>query len=100
VGRLGPGHPPTVVATGFTNIIDITFDRRGRLVILEMARNGLESGDPTGALVRIEKNGTQTELASAGLITPTSVAYGPDGAYYVANKGIGVGEVVRIPVGR
>jgi hypothetical protein len=39
-----------VYATGFTNIIDIAFDQRGRLVMLEIAKNGLLSGDPTGAL--------------------------------------------------
>jgi DNA-binding CsgD family transcriptional regulator len=42
-----------VYATGFTNIIDIAFDRHGRLLVLEIFKNGLPSGDPTGSLVRI-----------------------------------------------
>ncbi|GAB1692182.1 ScyD/ScyE family protein [Krasilnikovia sp. M28-CT-15] len=98
VWRVVPGHAPTVYADGFTNIIDIAFDRRGRLIVLEIAKNGLLSGDPAGALIRVERNGTRTELASTGLVTPTSVAVGGDGSFYVSNKGtlVGVGEVLRI----
>ncbi len=98
VWRLVPGKPPTVYATGFTNIIDIAFDQRGRLVVLEIAKNGLLSGDPTGALIRVERDGTRTEIASTGLVTPSSVAIGRDGSFYVSNKGTlaGMGEVLRI----
>jgi hypothetical protein len=40
----------------------------------------------------------RTTVASAGLVSPTSVALGPDGALYVSNRGIfpGTGEVLRI----
>ncbi|RZU49444.1 hypothetical protein EV385_1194 [Krasilnikovia cinnamomea] len=98
VWRVVPGAAPTVYASGFTNIIDIAFDRRGRLIVLEITKNGLLSGSPAGALTRVERNGTHTELASAGLVTPTSVAVGADGSFYVSNKGtlVGVGEVLRI----
>ncbi|MDR7276799.1 ScyD/ScyE family protein [Catenuloplanes atrovinosus] len=97
VWRIVPGQAPTVYQTGFTNIIDLTFDRRGRLVVLEIARYGLDSADLTGALWRVERDGTRTELASAGLTTPMSVAQGPDGAFYVSNDGLAAGEVVRVP---
>ncbi|TYB50841.1 ScyD/ScyE family protein [Nonomuraea sp. PA05] len=98
VWRLAPGEPPAVYASGFTNIVDITFDRRGRLLVLEIAANGLLSGDPAGALHRVERDGTRTLIAGDGLFTPTGVAAGPDGAYYVSNKGTlaGSGEVLRI----
>ncbi|MQA83772.1 MAG: ScyD/ScyE family protein [Streptosporangiales bacterium] len=99
VFRVVSGKPPTVHAEGFTNIVDIAFDRRGRLLVLEIFKNGLTSGDPTGALIRVEKDGSRTEIASEGLITPTGVAVGPDGSYYVSNKGSalpGEGEVLRI----
>jgi hypothetical protein len=98
VWRVVPGHQPTVFATGFTNIIDIAFDRHGRLLVLEIFKNGLLSGDPTGALVRVAQDGSRTEIASTGLVTPTSVAVGEDNALYVSNKGTlaGVGEVLRI----
>lgn len=98
VWRLMPGQAPTEYATGFTNIVDLTFDRRGRLLVLEIATNGLLSGDPTGALHRVERDGTRTLVARDGLVTPTGVAVGPDGNYYVSNKGTlpDVGEVLRI----
>jgi hypothetical protein len=98
VWRIVPGQAPTVYADGFTNILDIAFDNRGRLLVLEMFANGLLSGDPTGALTRVERNGSRTELARAGLVTPSSVAVGRDGTLYVSNKGtqVGTGEVLRI----
>jgi sugar lactone lactonase YvrE len=98
VWRVVPGKAATVYATGFTNIIDLAFDRRGRLVVLEIAKNSLLSGDPTGALIRVNRDGSRTEIASAGLVTPTSVAVADDGTFYVSNKGTmaGTGEVLRI----
>jgi hypothetical protein len=98
IWRLVPGQAPTVAGTGFTNIIDIAFDRQGRLLVLEIYKNGLLSGDPTGALIRVNSDGTRTELASTGLYTPTSVAVGADDSLYVSNKGtlVGAGEVLRI----
>jgi hypothetical protein len=106
IWRVVPGHEPTVFASGFTNIIDLAFDARGRLNVLEIAHNGLLSGDLTGALLRIERNGDRTLLASSGLVAPTGLAIGADGSFYVSNFGVfpasnngqfpGTGEVVRI----
>ncbi|MFD8526030.1 hypothetical protein ACFV0L_01340 [Streptosporangium canum] len=45
--------------------------------------------------------GTRTELLKPGtLVTPLSVAVGPDGAVHVADKAMapGQGEVLRVPV--
>ncbi|MGH9187549.1 MAG: ScyD/ScyE family protein [Acidimicrobiales bacterium] len=99
VFRVVPGELPTVYASGFTNIIDITFDDDGRLLVLEIATNGLASDDPTtGALKRVEHDGNVTVLAQQGLISPTSVVIGPDGALYISNNGrtVGAGQVVRL----
>ena len=96
VWRLVPGEEPTIYATGFTNIIDIAFDKRGRLVVLEIAKNGLDSGDPTGALIRVERDGSHRELVSTGLDSPMSFAIARDGSFYIANKGLGTGELVRL----
>jgi hypothetical protein len=99
VWRVVPGQAPTVHATGFTNIIDLAFDRTGRLVVLEHATNGLCSGDPTGALIRVEPDGTRTTLLTAPLQRPTGVAIAPTGEFYIAHKGTAVdanGEVIKL----
>ncbi|MFE9958934.1 ScyD/ScyE family protein [Micromonospora sp. NPDC005299] len=100
VWRVVPGQTPTVFAEGFTNIADIAFDNKGRLLVLEIFANGLLSGDATGALTRVERDGTRTELARAGLVTPTGVAVAHEGTIYISNKGtmVGQGEVLRLRV--
>ncbi|HEX6354453.1 ScyD/ScyE family protein [Actinophytocola sp.] len=99
VYRVVPGQAPTVYAEGFTNIIDIGFDHRGRLFVLEIAHNGLLSGDPTGALIRVKSGGGQRIVASAGLTNPGGLAI-RHGFAFVSNCGTcaGTGEVVRIPL--
>ena len=100
VYRVGRHGHVSVAATGFTNIIDIAFDKWGRLYVLEIFKNGLLSGDPTGALIRVSRNGTQTEVMSDGLITPGGLAIRGHNAY-VSNCGTCAsgGEVLRIPLG-
>ena len=68
------------------------------MYVLEIATNGLTSEKTGGALIRIAPDGKRTTIASDGLVMPTNVAVGPDGALYVANFGVmpGKGEVVRI----
>jgi len=96
-----PGHEPEVFAEGFTNIIDMAFSPDdGLLYVLEFATNGLLSNDLTGALIRVNRDGSHDVIASAGLVAPGGLAFGPDGAAYVTNFGIfpGEGQVVRIPI--
>ncbi|MFN8485721.1 MAG: ScyD/ScyE family protein [Anaerolineae bacterium] len=92
------GGAPTVYASGFTNIISIAFGADGSLYVLEIAKNGLTSNDPTGALIKVAKDGTRTEIASAGLMSPGGLALGMDGSFYVSNHGTtpGGGTVVHI----
>jgi hypothetical protein len=99
VYRVSKSGKVTVAATGFTNIIDIAFDKRGRLYVLEIFKSGLLSGDPTGALIRVNRNGSQTEIMSDGLITPGGLTIRGHSAY-VSNCGTcaGAGEVLRIPL--
>jgi hypothetical protein len=103
VWRVAPGHEPRVHADGFTNIVDLTFDERGRLVVLEMAKEGLFAGNPghngdtvTGRLVRVERDGSRTDLATAGLENPGGVAYAGNGTYYVTNRATGVGDTGQL----
>jgi hypothetical protein len=100
VYRIEPGKKPKVYASGFTNIIDIGFDHRGRLHVLEIFTNGFLSEDPTGALIRVGRDGRQHVVMSEGLVTPGGLAI-RGGSAYVSNCSIcgSGGEVLRIPLG-
>jgi sugar lactone lactonase YvrE len=103
VWRVVPGRAPTVFAPGFTNIIDIAFDKRGRLYVLEIATNGLlntpENELPVGRLVRVNKDGSRTTLASEGLAAPGGFVLG-HGAAYITNNSIlsDAGQVVKVAI--
>ena len=103
VWRVVPGHKPRVFAAGFTNIIDIAFDKHGRLYVLEIATNGLLSAGenelPQGRLVRIGKDGRRTTLAQQGLSAPGGFVLG-HGAAYITNNSIlsDAGQVVKVRI--
>jgi sugar lactone lactonase YvrE len=103
VYRVVPGKAPEVYAGGFTNIIDIAFDKRGRLHVLEIAANGLlntpENELPQGRLVRVNKNGSRTTLASEGLAAPGGFVL-RHGAAYITNNSIlsDAGQVVKVRI--
>lgn len=105
VWRIVPGHAPTVFASGFTNIIDLQFDRHGNLFVLELARHGLlaangPNGDPNGALIEIDRNGNRTTVASDGLVMPGGVAVDRHDHIYVTTYSVmaGAGQVVQDPL--
>ena len=103
VWRVVPGHKPKVFAAGFTNIIDIAFDRHGRLYVLEIATNGLLSAGenelPQGRLVRVNRDGSRETLASEGLSAPGGFVLG-HGAAYITNNSIlsDAGQVVKVAI--
>jgi hypothetical protein len=93
------GGAPTVVADGFTTILDLAFDRRGRLYVLQATRDGLTAPPSPGVLIRIDRQGRRQELAAGRLTFPTGLAVDEDGTtLYVSNRGdqAGTGEVVKI----
>jgi sugar lactone lactonase YvrE len=98
VWAIAPDGTKSVYASGFTNIIDIAWGPKGSLYVLEIAANGLLSGDPTGALIKVWPNGQKTVVASEGLSEPGGVAIGKDGSVYVTNNAtsVGTGTVVNI----
>jgi hypothetical protein len=102
VWRLAPNGTLSPYAEGFTNIVDIAFDRQGRLLVLSIAKDGLLNTPPgqlpVGSLIRVERNGSRTEIAAGRLLAPGGVAVGEDGCLYVTNKSIlrGAGELLRI----
>jgi DNA-binding beta-propeller fold protein YncE len=98
IWRLVPGQQPTVYATGFTNIIDLAFDRQGRLYVLEISKTGLRSPDKTGSLLRVEPDGTRTELLPTQLSAPGGMAFAPDGTLLITNRttSADTGEVLKV----
>lgn len=98
VWRVVPRAAPTVLADGFTTIIDLAFDQQGRLVVLQTGNNPFNT-EQDGALIRIEADGQRTVLASAGLKNPGGLAIAGDGVFYVSTRtasGGGVGQLVEI----
>lgn len=98
VYRVVPGSSPTVFASGFTNIVDIAWGPDGSLYVLEIAAHSLRAGDHVGALIRVSQDGLTKTTITENLFTPTALAIGSDGAFYVTTCGdcAGVGGVVKI----
>jgi hypothetical protein len=77
----------TVAHTGFTNIVDLTFDNDGNLFVLQLTTNGLGPNPGSGALLKINAvDNARSLIASTGLVFPGSVLAGPDGSLYVSNR--------------
>jgi hypothetical protein len=103
VWRVKPGHDPEVYEADFTNIIDIAFDKRGRLYVLEIATGGLLNAPqdelPVGRLVRVNKDGSRTTLASEGLNAPGGFVLGHHAAYITNTRILsGAGQVVKVAI--
>jgi hypothetical protein len=99
VYRVARGGTPEVFATGFTNIIDIAIDNDGALLVLEIATNGLASGDLNGALWRVGSDHVPVSIVRQGLVAPSGVAVAKDGEIFVSNCGLcgpGKGSVIQV----
>lgn len=91
-------------ASGFTAVVDLTFDAGGALYVLEVASGlvpgpGANPGLGNGRLLR-KCPGEDATVLLSGLFFPSGVAIGPDGSAYLTNKGVSAtaGEVLRLPV--
>lgn len=99
IHRVTPAGAITLgVFTGFTNLIDIAFGADGSLYALEFDSNGITTGGPGGALIRLGMDGSRETIFNQGLIAPTGLEIGKDGAFYVTTLGTqaGIGQVLRI----
>lgn len=98
--KITPSGHVTTFATGFTTVLGLAFDCRGRLYILENTTGNPFPTPGTGKVLRINRAGQVEEIAS-GLFLPTAMTFGPDGNLYVSNVGfgpppVGLGQVVKI----
>ena len=97
VWRFERGEDPEVFADGFTNVIDLAFTDEGDLLVLEIATNGLASGDPKGALHWVDGDDTDNhKVLTTDLTLPGGLAVDGDHVY-VSNMSAmaNVGEVLR-----
>ncbi|MEH1872816.1 ScyD/ScyE family protein [Nostoc sp.] len=97
--RVGADGKPTVYADGFTQLTDLQFDSAGNLYALQYANQSAWKGNLDGSVIKIAPDGTRTTLLSGnGLVSPSALTIGADGAVYVTNRGDspGFGQVLRI----
>jgi hypothetical protein len=88
----------SIVATGFSKVLGLVFDRAGRLYVLESSTAPGGPRPTTGDVVRIDRKGGRTVIAN-NLFFPTGIAIGPDGRLYISNHGFGppnMGEILRV----
>ena len=90
----------SVWQTGFTTILGLAYDHRGRVYVLENTVGAPLPSPNLGRVVRVGPSGQQKIIAT-GLSLPTGMTMGPDGNLYVSNVGfgpasIGGGQVVKI----
>ena len=101
VYKISPSGNIKVWATGFTTILGLEFDKKGRLYVLENTTGGNPHPTPgTGTILRLDKSGMRDTIAT-GLFLPTGMTIGPDRNLYVSNKGFGppipgFGEILRV----
>jgi glucose/arabinose dehydrogenase len=88
----------TTYATGFTNIMDLAFDRDGTLYVLEIDHDSLLGPGTDGAIFAVDRRGRrQIELPAGALPEPGGITVGKDGLYVTTNAtSAGGGQVVRI----
>jgi hypothetical protein len=88
----------TSYAKGFTNIMDLAFDRDGTLYVLEIDHDSLLGPSNEGAIFAIDRRGTRRiELPAGTLPEPGGIAVGKDGLYVTTNATTaGGGQVLRI----
>jgi sugar lactone lactonase YvrE len=85
------------VESSFTTIVDVAHDGDS-LYVLQITSEGFLGGPSPGKLIRVNPDGSRTELAEGELEQPTGMTIGEDGDVYVANNGTSGtdGQIVRI----
>ena len=100
VYRITPSGDISVVATGFSAILGIEFDRAGGMYVLENTTGNPFPTPGTGDVIRIDPSGARRAIVT-GLNLPTGMTFGPDNKLYISNWGfgppaIGGGEILKV----
>jgi len=101
VYKLRPNGRITVRASGLEQVLGLAY-RGGKLYALEMSTTPGGPTPGTGAIVRV-RAGHPAETIASGLVFPTGMTIGRDGAFYVSEQGFGFGagegRIVKITTG-
>ncbi len=99
--KITPGGQISVAASGFSAVLGVTFDEVGGMYVLENTTGNPFPTPGTGDIIRIDRDGTRTTIAS-GLNFPTAMTFGPDNKLYVSVWGFGgapgMGEIWQFDV--
>jgi hypothetical protein len=90
------------LASGFTAVLGLAYDRRGQLYVLEsMTAPGFPGPADVGAgrVVRLNHTGA-VDIVATGFSFPSAMTLGPDGNLYISDFGFagppGAGQIVRV----
>ena len=96
--QLNPNGHIRARAGGLEKVLGLAF-RHGKLYALEMSTTAGGPTPGTGAIVRVGP-GHHMHTIVSGLVFPTGMTVGPDGAFYVSENGFGFpagqGRVIRV----
>jgi hypothetical protein len=96
------------IADGFTQLTGATYDNEGNLYVLqhintsewkEIQQGGIITGDISGSIIKIAKDGTRTTIWDGnGLEAASGLTFGPDGFLYTSNRArlAGTGQILKI----
>lgn len=97
--KVTPEGQTTIAEKGFTTILGLVFDKRGRIYVLENTTGNPFPTPGTGRIIRVNHNGSRDVIAT-GLSNATAMTLGPDENLYVSHWGFGReaggGEVLKV----